>query len=234
MGTGVKYVAEQVAQRLGLSLVYREICETARSSEAFAPRFHGQAPRWEIGLASLHSQRQSSALADVEDLYRLVQRDNVLICGNTPLHFLSDIAHVVKVRVRTTMALRVRRIMACMNTDESESALTKILQSDQRQAEALNRLFGIKDSEKTELYDLVVDTGREPAEDCALRIVALTSTNAGQSATQLGTLLEQVRTLRMGLLQADAGSVAEITAPRRPGADTKRCGQLGALVTRLQ
>ena len=225
MGTGVKYVAEQVAQRLGLNLVYREICEMARTALTFSAHTvpETQASCWETGLRVLHAQRQRAALADLEDLYRLVQRDNVLICGNTPLHFLSAVTHVVKVRVRTTMALRVRRIMACMNTDESELALAKILQSDQRQADTLNRLFRIKDSESTELYDLVVDTGREPAENCALHIVGLASKKA-QHATALSTLeldamAEQVRALRIGLLHEEADDLASVTAPQRPSID---------------
>lgn len=221
MGTGVKYVAEQVAQRLGLNLVYREICETARSTAPADTRIelNTQCTRGETGLRFLHLYRQNAALADLEDLYRLVQRDNLLICGNTPLHFLSDLPHVVKVRVRTTMALRVRRIMACMNTDESELALAKILQSDQRQAETLNRLFRIKDSESPGLYDLVVDTGREPAENCALHIAALALTKTlqptGLAAAKLEAMVEQVRALRITRLHEDAKDLVGMTTARR-------------------
>ena len=225
MGTGVKYVAEQVAQRLGLNLVYREICEMARvaMSGSAQPGQETPASRWQTGLMALHAQRHSAALADLEDLCRLVQRDNVLICGNTPLHFLSEVTHVVRVRVRTTMALRVRRIMACMNTDESDLALAKILLSDQRQADTLHRLFRIKDSESTELYDLVVDTGREPAENCALHIVGLASKRvqaaAGSSIGHLDTMAAQVRALRMALAQTEADDLSNATSARRQGRD---------------
>lgn len=242
MGTGVKYVAEQVAQRLGLNLVYREICETARSPMASAAQTapETQATRWQTGLTYLHFHRQSAALADLEDLYRLVQRDNVLICGNTPLHFLSGVTHVVKVRVRTTMALRVRRIMACMNTDESELALEKILQCDQRQADTLSRLFRIKDAESRELYDLVVDTGREPVEDCALQIVSLALVKALQptrlSATKLNAIVEQVQALGLSLLHKEADDLAGVTTTRRQRIDLgelKLFTQPCAVVTRL-
>lgn len=225
MGTGVKYVAEQVAQRLGLNLVYREICEMARVAVTDSAQQAPQTPKshWATGLMALHTQRQSAALADLEDLCRLVQRDNVLICGNTPLHFLSEVTHVVKVRVRTTMALRVRRIMACMNTDESDLALAKILLSEQRQADTLNRLFQIKDSESNELYDLVVDTGREPAENCALHIVGLASKRAqaaaGPSKSHLDTMAAQVRALRLGLMQNEADEQSNATSARRQGMD---------------
>lgn len=241
MGTGVKYVAEQVAEKLRLNLVYREICETARLPMAPTAQTvpETQATRWETGLTSLHSQRQGTTLADVEDLYRLVKRDNVLICGNTPLHFLSGVTHVVKVRVRTTMALRVRRIMACMNTDESELALAKILQSDQRQADTLSRLFRIKDSESPQLYNLVVDTGREPAENCGLQIVALAMMNAFQpmalSMTKLDSILARVRALRLSLFE-EADDFAGFTTARRQGIDLgelKRSAQPCAVVTRL-
>ncbi len=225
MGTGVKYVAEQVAHRLGLNLVYREICDTGRLSMASAAQtaLETRATRWESGLTFLHSQRQVTALADLEDLYRLVQRDNVLLCGNTPLHFLSGLAGAVKVRIRTTMALRVRRIMACMDTDESEFALAKILQSDKRQAETLSRLFRIKDSESPELYDLVVDTGREPTEDCALQIVALALFKASQpmaqAATKIENLLGRVQALRSDLLHDETDELARTMATRGHGND---------------
>lgn len=225
MGTGVKYVAEQVAQRLGLNLVYREICDPGRSSTAPAAQTapETRATRWESGLAFLHSQRQVGALADLEDLYRLVQRDNVLICGNTPLHFLSGLAPAVKVRVRTTMALRVRRIMACMDTEESEFALAKILQSDQLHSQTLSRLFRIKDSESSELYDLVVDTGREPTEDCALQIVALALIKASQpmaqSAIKIETILARVQALRIDLMHDETDELAPTMATRRHAID---------------
>ncbi len=225
MGTGVKYVAEQIAERLGLALVYREICETARTcgSSAAQTGAEPQATRWESGLSFLQLHRQCAALADLEDLYHLVQRDNVLICGNTPLHFLSGVTRVIKVRVRTTMALRVRRIMACMNTDEPELALAKILQSDQRQSETLRRLFRIKDSESSDLYDLVVDTGRQPAEDCALQIVSLALMKVSQPvalpATKFDILLARVRALRIGLLHEEAVNLTGITVIGRQGLD---------------
>jgi Cytidylate kinase-like family len=133
------------------------------------------------------------------------------------------VTHVVKVRVRTTMALRVRRIMACMDTDESDLALAKILLSDQRQADTLNRLFRIKDSESNELYDLVVDTGREPAENCAMHIVGLASRKAnaaaGSSMINLDTMAAQVRALRIGLTQNEAGELAKATSARRQSLD---------------
>lgn len=127
MGTGVKYVAEHVARRLGLELVHREIGEAGR---AVVPNTHhtlheSQRSRWDAGLDWLNAARDMVGLDELESVCRLAQRGNVLICGATPLHFLSDLTEVIKVRVRTTMALRVRRIMACMGTDQPDMALGK-------------------------------------------------------------------------------------------------------------
>ena len=205
MGTGVKYVAEQTAWRLGVELVYREICPTGYEFAAGIHRAANQAvgSRWETGLAWLKAANNVDALADLEDLCRLAQRGNVLICGATALHFLSDVTQVVKIRVRTTMALRVRRIMACMGTDEPDLALGKILHSDQRQSQALKQMFGIDDAENPTLYDSVIDTGREPAETCALQIVNLAARPAEIGhLTRWGkfdSMLEQVRRTRAAL-----------------------------------
>jgi Cytidylate kinase-like family len=201
MGTGVKYVAEQTARRLGVELVYREICPAGQEIPAGTQRAIGS--RWEAGLAWLKAAGNADGLAELEDLYRLAQRGNVLICGATALHFLSDVTHVVKIRVRTTMALRVRRIMACMGTDEPELALGKILQSDKRQSDALKQMFGIDDAENPTLYDSVVDTGREPAETCALQIVRLATrpTDIGVPTrwAKFDAMVEQVRRTRAAM-----------------------------------
>jgi cytidylate kinase len=230
MGTGVKYVAEHVAARLGLQLVYREIYDVA----CFPGVVMTNAKRWERGLAYLHAQRNAAALADLEALYQLAQRGNVLICGNTPLHFLSGLAHVVKVRVRTTMALRVRRIMACMDSEETEPSLSKILQSDRRQADILHRMFAIKNAESSELYDLVVDTGREPAEDCALQIVGLALIKAlhpnKHSMITLDETLVRVKEARNALTNEETDDGAAVNVGQYNGSESRRailCGHGG-------
>ena len=201
MGTGVKYVAEHVVRRLGLELVHREIIAAERESTPKASHsLESYRSRWDTGLAWLKAARDARALDELESLCRLAQRGNVLICGATPLHFLSDLTEVIKVRVRATMALRVRRIMACMGTDEPNLALAKILLADQRQSDALRRVFKIDNAENPDLYDLVIDTGREPAENCALEIVkwaARPSQNAARARwAKLDTMLDQIRSLR--------------------------------------
>lgn len=173
IGTGSKHLAELVAKRLGLALAYREIATGGhtKSCDVNQRLTEPSAPRWERGLAALNRDSNAAGLAELDDIYQLAQRGNVLICGTAPLHFLADIEQVIKIRVRTTMALRVRRIMACMNTDLPEPALDKILAGDQRQAAMLERLFQIPNLEDPSLYDLVVDTGREPVDSIAAQIV---------------------------------------------------------------
>ena len=202
MGTGVKYVAEHVARRLGLNLVHREIGEAGREAAPSANHtiHESHHSRWDAGLAWLNAAHNGSGLDELEDLCRLAQRGNVLICGATPLHFFSEVTEVIKVRVRTTMALRVRRIMACMGTDEPDLALAKILLGDQRQSDALRRMFKIDDAENPDLYDLIIDTGREPAENCALQIVKLAtrpSENAARTRwLKLDAMVDQIRVIR--------------------------------------
>jgi Cytidylate kinase-like family len=198
---------------LGIELVHREICPaalvpvTANSARSES--------RWETGLAWLRAARHADGLNELEALCRLAQRGNVLICGATPLHFLADAANVTKIRVRTTMALRVRRIMACMGTDEPDLALAKILQSDRRQSETLQRMFGIDDSENPQLYDSVIDTGREPAEACAVQIAKLAVRNSAVAATSpwavFEKMAEQVRVVRANLNElANIGSMESL------------------------
>ena len=215
MGTGVKYVAEQVARRLGIELVHREICPAALAP--VAANLGPSESRWETGLAWLHAAHYADGLSELEALCRLAQRGNVLICGATPLHFFSDAANVTKIRIRTTMAVRVRRIMACMGTDEPDLALAKILQSDRRQSETLLRMFGIDDFENPQLYDCVIDTGREPAEACAVQIAKLAVRQSAMAATSpwtvFETMAEQVRVARENL--NESSNVAGVESRNR-------------------
>ena len=213
MGTGVKYVAEQIARRLGMELVHREICPAGL--ETVATTLERRESRWETGLARLSASRHADGLGELEALCRLAQRGNVLICGATPLHFLSDVTHATKIRVRTTMALRVRRIMACMGADEPDLALEKILQSDRRQCETLQRLFGIDDSENPNLYDAVIDTGREPAETCAFQIAKLAVRQGDIAAPTrwrtFDAMLDQIRGVRANLNELSGAGGVETT-----------------------
>lgn len=203
MGTGVKYVAEKVARHLNLELVYREVCPAGHDFPSSATHSSGALGRWEAGVAWLKASRCLEGLANLEEICRLAQRGNVLICGTTPLHFLSAVVPVTKIRVRMTMALRVRRIMACMGTDESNAALEKILQSDGKQSEILKRLFGIHDFEQANLYDAVIDTGLEPADQCAQQIVNLASENAQRhplgARPALDAMIEYIQAMRAHL-----------------------------------
>lgn len=202
MGTGVKYVAEIVARQLGVELVHREICVPGadRLPAATKVRHAPWGSRWEAGLAWLEASRAEEGLAHLEEVCRMAQRGNVLIWGITPLHFLSAATQVTKIRVRTTMALRVRRIMSCMGTDEPDSALEKILQNDRHHADTLRRMFGVDDFETPSLYDAVIDTGREPAETCAMQIVKLASAPdkkmVAASKATFDVMIEQIQTLR--------------------------------------
>lgn len=204
MGTGVKYVAEMVARRLGVEVVYREVCPTGSECPQSAVRKIERLSQshWDAGLSYLTASRHEQGLTELEEICRWAQRGNVLICGATALHFLSSIGHVTKIRVRTTMALRVRRIMACMGTDEPELALNKILQSDQRQSDTLRKLFGIGDAESPALYDSVIDTGREPVESCALEIVKVAAQRAAVGAerwAETGAMLQRIHAARASL-----------------------------------
>ena len=217
IGTGAKHLAELVSRKLGLALAYRDI-SVANSvlPGANNPCQHSSAPaRWERGLARLEQVAHGPGLAELEDIYRLARRNHVLICGATPLHFLADIEQVIKIRVRTTMALRVRRMMSFMDTENPEPALERILAGDQRQAATLFTLFDITNYEEPSLYDLVVDTGRDSVERIAEQIAVLARADRYSLGTEctraLDERIETVRALRDALL----GKETKILTQRR-------------------
>jgi cytidylate kinase len=198
MGTSVKYLAETLARKLGAPIFYREVEGGAGSVNA---REQSQPAGFAALIDAFAREKNRVELSAIEDICALAARGDVMLVSSTATQLLRDVPHVIRVRVRTTMALRVRKIMACMGTDQPESALTKILESDRRHSEALARLFAIADREDPAHYDLVVDTGRESVDVCAERIISLTREErhapTADSLSRLAQMLALARAPRM-------------------------------------
>jgi Cytidylate kinase-like family len=173
MGTSVKHLAEHIGRRLGLPVCNREIVEPARKARCARADPHGPFGCNEL-VHFLAAQEGWESLSRVEEICGLAASGQALIVGSTAAMLLRDVAHVVRVRLRTTFKVRVDRIKECMGTNDSALASDKIVESDKRHSETLARLFGIADREDPALYDLVVDTGRDSIEVCAEKVIALT------------------------------------------------------------
>jgi cytidylate kinase len=216
LGTFTKHLAQSLAQRLGVKLIYRDLAPEAEDdrSNRVAPR--GSAPRTDIEHFVESAGQQS--LATAAELCDLAMGGNVLICGNGVAPLLAGIRHIVKVRVRTTMALRVKRIMACMESDDPEPALRRVLSSDRRIETGLARLFGNADREQPSLYDLVVDSGGDSVEQCVEKILAFAGQTQFESTPDSAAQLKN-RILRIAAArnrQAIEDSYVHVPAAKQP------------------
>lgn len=167
MGSGHREVAQRVAEHLGMKSVLHELVEHDLAERMNVPEraihhlFEGGATlseRWTIGSKRL-------AKYTAEEILALAQEGNVLIRGWGACVLLRDVPHVMRVRVRAPIEVRVRSVMGRQSLDKG-AARAEIERNDATHKRALKEAFGA-DREDARLYDLVLNTERLSIETCA-------------------------------------------------------------------
>jgi hypothetical protein len=195
-------VADGVARKLGRTVEYRDI--VARRGTATMVPANGAARDGDVfDHFLLYGDAQSTAAA--REVCNLALPSEAVICGAGVAQLLSDIGQVVRVRVRTTMALRVKRMMACMESDDPQPALQRVLTSDAYSTHGHAALFGVADREDPRFFDLVVDSGRESIDQCVDTIVALAAAPRFQATPDSRAELK-TRALRLSAKVAQRGT----------------------------
>jgi cytidylate kinase len=196
-GTQVEALAEQIARELGFSVCYRDLPLAADDATPASVECANRRLTPAEAIDALALKRDRAGLEAMEETLVMALRGSIVLCGSLAAHLLQDVGHALRVRVRATMALRVRRLAALLETDDTELALAQVLQSDQRARCALARMFAVHDPEDCTLYDAVVDTGRLPALDCARQIIDRTRgerfSDHGSGTVEIERLLLRVR-----------------------------------------
>ncbi len=159
-----KEVAEKLAARLGYKCISRDILLEA-SDEFNIP---------EIKLISaLHDstsvlerfthgkERYISYI--YSSLLQHVRKDNVVYHGLAGQFFLSQIPHVLKVRIITDMEERVKEEMKRENTT-AEKALDILQKDDEERRKWSLQMYG-KDTWDSRLYDIVLHIGKLTVDD---------------------------------------------------------------------
>jgi cytidylate kinase len=188
MGTLGKDVAAGLAEELDIEVVHHELVaqnvgQRTGVEESSVHRFlEGRASlleRWKID-----SKRLSQFTAD--EILQLTLRGNVIFRGWGAAQLLSDIPHVLCVRVCAPMKIRIDEIVSRLNEaawerskpiEKSPSivregfcvgvddARREIERNDQAHARVVRDQFG-KDWQDNFHYDLVLNTGRMSIEGC--------------------------------------------------------------------
>lgn len=177
MGTLGKDVAASIAQRLGKSVVHHEITDVLankmRLRKSHVVRFlDGKAGIFE----KLTTDLTSLSIFTADEVFRIVAEDNVaVIRGWGVTHLLGTVPHVVRVRVCAPFELRVKHMMARLNTSDQAFVEKEIRLSDEALT-AITRRHYDADWKDAEHYDLILNTERVSIEDCADEVVALLNT----------------------------------------------------------
>jgi cytidylate kinase len=173
MGSQGKFVAEKLAEELGLEIVRHEImdhvAEKMHLRKSMLQRFlegkAGVIERWGTDEASL-------ALFKVEEILALAAKGNVIIRGWGATHVLRPIPHIPCVRVGAPFAARVKWLMKRLDTDDEEMASDEIRHSDMAHRANMQRQFGVTWGEPMQ-YDITLNTERLSVAACVEQIKQL-------------------------------------------------------------
>lgn len=174
LGTLGKEVAHAVAKRLGLRVVYKELVGN------LAERMHlpiSTVGRYVTGREGIFDRLvvdgRHLALYTAQEILDTALAGSALIRDWGATHLLSQVPHVMRVRVCAPMALRVERQIEKLDQVDVDLARREILLSDSRHARIMLNLFGVTDPGNEKYYDLVLDTENAGVEQCADDVVRL-------------------------------------------------------------
>lgn len=174
MGSLGKDVAQGVAETLGMEVVHHEIidhlADKMRLRKSHVVRLlDGKASM----LERLTADRTSLAIYTADETYGIAQRDGgTVIRGWGATHLLRRVGHAVCVRVCAPRALRVRRMMERLNTDDEDAVRKEVELSDEAHAAIMRRHFGVNCQEGDQ-YDLTLNTERVPTGECVEEVLKL-------------------------------------------------------------
>jgi len=173
MGSQGKFVAEKLAEELGLEIVRHEIIEHVAEKmhvrkstlQRFLQGKAGLLERWGTDEASL-------ALFKVEEILALAAKGNVIIRGWGATHILRPIPHIPCVRVGAPFATRLKWVMNSLGTDDEDMVAEEIRHSDAAHRANMQHQFGVAWGEPMQ-YDITLNTERLSVATCVEMIKQL-------------------------------------------------------------
>src|SRR5512140_1432741 len=132
MGSLGKDVAAGIAARTQRKVVYHEIIEPIankmRLRKSNVERFlDGKSGLWE----KLTTDKTSLSIFTADETFRFLRDGGtVVIRGWGASHLLSDIPHVIRVRVCAPLETRISRMMERLGTDQREAIENEIAMSE--------------------------------------------------------------------------------------------------------
>jgi len=173
MGSQGKFIAEKLAEELGLEIVRHEIIDHVAQKmhlrksalQRFLEGKAGLLERWGTDEASL-------ALFKVEEILELAAKGNVIIRGWGATHVLRPIPHIPCVRVGAPFATRLQWLKNSLGTDDEDMVAEEIRHSDAAHRANMQHQFGVGWGEPMQ-YDITLNTERLSVTTCVEMIKEL-------------------------------------------------------------
>jgi Cytidylate kinase-like family len=187
-GSDGDLIAASVAARLGLTLVDEKslldtlCCEDQRIAKTILGEECSHLPDkdgfpWRNLGTKLHIE-----------LLRLAQQEQILLHWPCATYLLAEVGHVLRIKVRAPLNMRVRRYASRCGCNEQE-ARRRIQQYEGKTRFVFGVCFGIKPSMRPAIYSLVADTGWLAASDWSDEIVELASEEEFAPTTESNAML---------------------------------------------
>jgi len=123
------------------------------------------------------ADEKTISIFTAEEIFDLAVKGNVLIRGWGATMWLRPVAHIPGVKVCSPMSLRVKRLMARLETDDEDLARKEIRVDDAARASRMSEHFNVEWGDPA-LYDLTLNTERIPVSSCVDLVVALSGNPA--------------------------------------------------------
>ena len=174
MATLGKDVAAGVAEALNLKLVRHElgddVAELLNVKKSLVRSMREGKAGW---FERREIDQGRFAVYAATQVFDLALEGDVLIRGWGATSLLRPVKHVPCIRVCAPLEIRVKRLMARLDTDDDAFAREEIERSDSARAARTRANFGV-DLGDALLYDVVLNTGRLSVRSCVDQVIELT------------------------------------------------------------
>ncbi len=178
MATLGKDVALGVCEALGLEQVRHEVGDVVAGrmqvKKSLIRRLReGKASTVERWVAD----EKTISIFTAEEIFDLAVKGNVLIRGWGATLWLRSVSHIPGIQVCAPMPLRIKRLMARLETDDQNLARKEIRTDDAARSARMAEHFDVEWGDPS-LYDLTLNTERLPIPECVDIVVALAKSAA--------------------------------------------------------
>ena len=181
MGSLGKDVADELARRLSIPVVYHEVIEHLADRMRVRKSHVIRLLDGKAGiLERMTADKTSMAIYTADEIFGLALKGKgAIIRGWGAPNLLSSVPHAVCVRVCAPLEVRAQRVMEIFGYGSRDQALAEIARRDAEREAAMRRRFGAGWDQGAR-YDLVLNTEHVGADRCIAQVKRLLSSDEFQ------------------------------------------------------